>query len=277
MSSHCVEEQMSSELSNALVWQRLRESCELVLRLDDGEFDEAVNIADRSCLGTAVVCESQAINLVLVGMDRQAQEYFKNIRNFALLGFHANETYVYESPDGQNLFAKYMAMRIAALAEWVLGGSKRPEYLDQMLFFLEQSIEFENSQAPQEGIEEEVLARYAMHLAQVESLDSLLELPTHFSSRNNNRLWGTLIRSLVDLAGARVAGIPENILKTSSEFEDFFLRITDVEKIRQPYDQRLTANDIVTIAEIRSRWLYEKTDPMSIIRSIRNPADDCGV
>jgi hypothetical protein len=48
-------------------WERLYSRTQEVLRLDEGEFDESQNEVERACLGTAVVCEPQAVNLALVG------------------------------------------------------------------------------------------------------------------------------------------------------------------------------------------------------------------
>jgi|WetSurMetagenome_2_1015567.scaffolds.fasta_scaffold57264_2 hypothetical protein len=262
---------MPSKAADA-VWAKLRRRCELGLELDEGKFDLEQNIAQRSCLGTAVGSEARAISLVLVGMESQARDYFRAIRELALAAVQNNERYVYEDLDGRNLFGKYMAMRVAALAEWLLDGPKRSQYLTTMLSFLDQALE-EAPSAPEDRLLDiEVLGPYVMHLGQLGMWERLLAVVfRHLPRRHARGPWWSLTRALQSLAGEDFGKQPVLANCARHALNGCFLSLTDVRRLNSPYDTRLTANDIASIAEIRARWLYGVVDPWVTVKSIRWP------
>lgn len=264
-------------LATSSFWAKETESLRSLLRINDtrNALDVEKRRQESSCLGAAVGLEQDAVALVLVGLDDESRRYFEAIRQLALEAFGANERYVYKDPDGRNHFGKYMAMRIACLAEWVLGGSQRSRFYSSMLNFFEQVVHTDRERAAPDATDSDptVIGHLAMHYAQGGHWDRLASLPKADTKRfRSGAHWARLHEILVLLGEAVVKADAGKRAAAQGRLNAWFDVHTDAEKLQRPFDPRFTANDIVSIAEIRASTLYAVTDPLVTIRSIRWPA-----
>lgn len=215
------------------------------------------------------MAEGVAVELALVGMDDDARRYFALVRDLAVRGHDDGESYVYSDPDGSNAFAKYMAMRIAALADWVLGAKQRSIYLGAMRGYLEHVIAMMAGLGRERAIEHEAFGRYSLHLAQLEDWAQIVA-PPYVSSKTGRSPWRDITVVLRALAESKSVVGTTVRAKPLSTLDKLFRRLVDTERFGEPYDPRLTANDVVTLAEVRARECGE-ADPWRVIRSIRWP------
>lgn len=250
------------------VWERVHKRCESALRVTAPLLDIEENRDARSCLGSAVVAEPIAVQLALIGRNDEASRFFGKILQLALCAYENGEEYVYVDPDGSNSFARYMAMRIAALADWVVGGGRRREYLNGMLEHLTAAVAAEQGHGGH-LLDSESLGRLLMHLAQLQSWDRVLSEGRRETVASGARPWPALCHALSCLAAvkAKATGAPE---RARAAIEEAFLEVTVRTRSADPFDPRLTANDAVTLAEIRARE-WGESDPWRVIRSLRWP------
>lgn len=259
------------------VWERVHKRCESALRVTAPLLDIEENREARSCLGSAVVAEPIAVQLALIGRNDEASYFFARILQLALSAYENGEGYVYVDPHGSNLFARYMAMRIAALADWVVGGGHRREYLDRMLEHLAAAVAAEQGRSDH-LLDSESLGRLLLHLAQLQSWQRVFSEGRRAGVALGGRPWPALCHALSSLAAVKIAAT-EKPEKARAVIEKLFLEVTIRTRSLDPFDPRLTANDAVSLAEIRARE-WGESDPWRVIRSLRWPQfaalPDCG-
>jgi len=248
-------------------WSSLVQDSELLIQLnaDRNIYDIDSKISRRSCLGTAVNLEADAVQLALTGFESEARKYFDLIRKLALAAYEGGETYIYKDSTGKALFAKYMAFRVAALAEWVSGGGRRGEYLSLMFKFFEQAIEEEAGASWEDFALDAALAGpLCLHAIQLGQPDLLRKII--FINSSSGKKWVPLLKIIIPIFGGE-----RHIAGLDAKFEKWFIKHTDASHFRRPYDPSFTANDMVTIAEIRASAFFRTADPWTIIKSIRWP------
>lgn len=253
-------------------WNRIKQRCELGIELDEGQFDLHENLRDRSCLGTAFTAEQRAYSLVLVGMDNAARFYLENIREHALRAFDADETYVFQLIKGRNLFGRYMAHRIAGLADWALGGSRHQTLFKSALGSLQDAIEAEygHQVLDAEPIEVGALCVLQAHVSDWEGVLSVCEQWQLASKQRMQSIWVRLLESLVEIAQNETqhhSNEDPNSFLLNSLFRD----ITDHESYDELHHPQMRISDVVSISRIRGESLYGVWDPWHNIRSIRKP------
>jgi hypothetical protein len=215
-------------------WERLYSRTQEVLRLDEGEFDESQNEVERACLGTAVVCEPQAVNLALVGDLESARYYFGVIEKFALLGYKNDERYVYEDASGKGLFAKYSAMRSAALGAFFFGESERDDYLRMAIQFLEGAIAEAQLAVASIGFEE--LAVYLVHLAQLSEWEKIRDIVDLRKSEFQRRdvPWGAICGFVSEICRLKISGIGRLSDSEKIRLDSVFSSLMDVDRFEKP-------------------------------------------
>lgn len=245
-------------------WEALASDSRLLLKLNRSRnvFDIDEQEADRSCLGTAVNLQADAVQLLLTDFDSDARDYFDLIRALALLAYKNGEGYTYKDPSGRKLFARYMAMRVAALADWALRGNQWTAYLSSMMDHLLLAIEEESgTDYKNRPLDLAIAGPLCLHSLQTGQLDHVAEISVKKKGSASGQKWADLIPIL------------QSILRDKVEFADcyerWFQEHTKEERYNRAYDPSFTASDMVVIAEIRARLIYGVTDPWRVMKSIR--------
>lgn len=239
-----------------------------------GVFNVELQRSQRTCLGAALGLEQDAIEMTMAGLDRHAMEYFVSIKQLALAAFEGDERYVYKDPDGRNLFGKYMAMRIVCLAEWAIGGAERFHFQQLVVSFFEKvaQADLERGKTAYAASSSTVIGCLAMHYAQSGLWERVQSLPkTYAKPARVGVHWASLHEAIDLLASAIVTGDAKKLAVARKRLDTWFRAHLGVERFQRPFDPRFTTNDMVSIAEIRARWLHGVTDPWATIKSIRWP------
>lgn len=226
--------------------------------------------SEGTCLNAAEMVHAVALDLVLVGRDEEARRVFDAIRDLSLASIEGEEKGYYSD----TAFAKYMAMRLASTAEWMLGGPNRSTYFGEMLNFLNETIRSESEKVRGEVSDvPEIGGRLAMHYGQAGQWATIMTLPRiNRSGGSAATAWRALHKAIRALAEARAkADGSREEARAREAIDGWFLERTDVKRFTQPWDPVLTSNDILCVAEIRGRWIHGVSDPWVIARSIRWP------
>lgn len=139
--------------------------------------------------------------------------------------------------------------------------------------FLEEAIRTEAAQSPKIADHIEVRGRLSLRLAQSEEWRRIVDVAAAPESAKTSKKdrWGKLPAWLAVLAEAKLKGAVELEQRSREGLNSWFDERTDERRYERAYDPRFTADEMVSIAEVRAHWLFGITDPWQTIRSIRWP------
>lgn len=263
---------MKAAVSIDAFWRGYPGKAEELLQIAEkmGALDVASRRAKSTCINAAEMLQQTGVELVLAGLDDKAWRVFQIIPELAEASIEGGEKGRYTDV----VFARYMAMRVAATAEWMLRRGKRDEYFGRMLGYLHEDIRIEAEKAKDEVRDvPQVGGRLAIHYAQAGRWGDILAMPELARGGGGAApLWRSLFKSLRILADAKSRPDDQRGSRKAREgIDTWFLEHTSIRRFGEPWNPDLTSNDIVSIAEIRARWIHGVTDPWATVRSIRWP------
>lgn len=215
-------------------------------------------------LGHAEAAANEGVRLLLVGLDSDALWFFDVAKQLAASAYETGETYIYHDVDGRNSFAKFMAMRIVATAQWLEGDAAYGASRNTALQHLVDVYAFVRETDSEGAMDPKLTGRLALHLADSMRWREISPLPVVAGART---IWTTLLTALRTSVTDVTNG--ETGLARAA-FDEWFLTYVSNSELRRPISAELTFMEAAVAARVRAS-LGRGAEPISIVKSIRWP------
>lgn len=255
---------MTPESAGGDVWSEQKQIAETAVRLYRRMgIDHPESLIGQS-LGHAEAAANEAVRLFLVGLDSDALWFLEAAKRLAKSAFEHDEKYVYRDIDGRNSFAKFIATRIVAEAEWLQGETCAGESQRIALNYLLDVYTYVRHDAASEAADPKLTARMALHLAESSRWGEILDLPGKPSARS---AWTALFSALRSGAANVMNGDPN---AARDAVDRWFSAYVSNPELRRPISAELTFIEALVAARVRAS-LGKGAEPANIVKSIRWP------